>query len=186
MPAAFPTLYTERLKLIEINDLHLADIFKLFGDDRVTKYYNVATLQEEASAQKFIDHFSNRFAEGAGIRWGIASKAVDDRIIGTIGFNNFEANHRATIGYDLQAVHWGNRYAVEAINAVAEYGFTHLNINRIEAEVMQGNHASEKVLAAAGFKNEGILRQWMYWNGQHYDMTMFSLLSGDRSANLAP
>ncbi len=44
------------------------------------------------------------------------------------------------------------------------------------AEVMQGNTASEKVLIKWGFTKEGLLRQWMHWNHQHYDMTMFSLL----------
>lgn len=60
--------------------------------------------------------------------------------------------------------------------------FNNLEINRIEAEVMQGNVASEAVLGKLGFKNEGVLRQWMYWNGNHYDMTMFSLLIKDYHA----
>ena len=67
----------------------------------------------------------------------------------------------------------------EAIKRVTEFGFNKLDINRIEAEVMHGNIASEKVLAKNGFKNEGVLRQWMYWNTKYYDMTMFSLLQSD-------
>lgn len=65
------------------------------------------------------------------------------------------------------------------MKAVIDFGFNNLEINRIEAEVMQGNIASEKVLVKLGFKNEGVLRQWMYWNGSYYDMTMFSLLRKD-------
>lgn len=68
------------------------------------------------------------------------------------------------------------------MNAAIVFGFNSLEINRIEAEVMQGNTASEKVLVKLGFKNEGILRQWMYWNENHYDMTMFSLLRKDYHA----
>ncbi|MDB5191310.1 MAG: GCN5-related N-acetyltransferase [Segetibacter sp.] len=62
---------------------------------------------------------------------------------------------------------------------VIEFGFSQLAVNRIEAEVMQGNIASEKLLGKCGFTNEGILREWMYWNNKHYDMTMFSLLRSD-------
>jgi ribosomal-protein-alanine N-acetyltransferase len=54
-----------------------------------------------------------------------------------------------------------------------------LKINRIEAEVMQGNIASEKVLEKAGFKKECLLRDWMFWNDKHYDMIMYSLLKED-------
>ena len=52
-------------------------------------------------------------------------------------------------------------------------------MNRIEAEVMQGNIISEKLLEKLNFVREGILRQWMLWNGQYYDMTMYSLLRTD-------
>jgi ribosomal-protein-alanine N-acetyltransferase len=65
------------------------------------------------------------------------------------------------------------------LETVIDFGFNSLEINRIEAEVMQGNIVSEKVLEKSGFKNEGVLRQWMYWNGNYYDMTMFSLLKKD-------
>jgi ribosomal-protein-alanine N-acetyltransferase len=44
---------------------------------------------------------------------------------------------------------------------------------------MQGNIISEKVLDKLNFKNEGVLREWMFWNDKHYDMTMFSLLKAD-------
>ena len=174
----FPSLQTKRLNLIEIKQTHLDNIFKLFSDSKVTSFYNVVTLTKKEEAQKFIDWFQNRYAEKAGIRWGISLKGQDN-IIGTIGFNNFTKNHRANIGFDLQADFWNNGYLTEAIKRVTEFGFNKLDINRIEAEVMIGNIASEKVLAKNGFKNEGVLRQWMYWNNKYYDMTMFSLLQSD-------
>lgn len=171
----FPTLHTKRLDLVEIKQENLGDIFKLFGDQKVTQFYNIVTLTQENEAQKLIDWFQNRFTEKAGIRWGIALK--DQRnIIGTIGFNNVIKNHRANIGFDLQAEFWNRGFITEALKTVIEFGFNELEINRIEAEVMLGNLASEKVLSKIGFKKEGILRQWMYWNDTHYDMTMFSLL----------
>jgi len=178
MLETFPVLHTDRLDLVAIKQEHLPDIFKLFGDSRVTQYYNVVTLTKEYEAQKYIDLFHSRFVDKAGIRWGISLKERHN-IIGTIGFNNFANQHRANIGFDLQAEFWGNGYLTEALKPVIEFGFMQLGINRIEAEVMQGNIASEKVLGKLGFKNEGILRQWMYWNGKHYDMTMFSLLQSE-------
>jgi [ribosomal protein S5]-alanine N-acetyltransferase len=175
---AFPILHTDRLDLIEIKQEHLGDIFKLFSDHRVTQFYNIVTLSEEGEAQKYLNWFCSRFADKAGVRWGISLKG-DKGIIGTVGFNNFTKRHRANLGYDLQAEFWNKGYVTEALEAVIEFGFQKLDINRIEAEVMQGNAPSERVLAKLGFTNEGILRQWMYWNDRHYDMTMFSLLQSD-------
>lgn len=174
----FPILHTDRLDLIEIKQEHLRDIFKLFSDSKVTQFYNVVTLSKEEEAQKFIDWFHNRFADKAAIRWGISLKGHNS-IIGTIGFNNFTKRHRANLGYDLQADFWNKGYVTEALKIVIDFGFKELDLNRIEAEVMQGNIASERVLTKLGFTREGILRQWMYWNDKHYDMTMFSFLKAD-------
>ena len=41
---------------------------------------------------------------------------------------------------------------------------------------MQGIQISEKVLVNQGFKREGVLRQWMLWSGNNFNMTMYLLL----------
>jgi [ribosomal protein S5]-alanine N-acetyltransferase len=174
----FPLLNTRRLDLIEIKQSHLGDLYKLFSDENVTKFYNLLPLKNQQEAQKSIEWFQNRFREKSGIRWGIALKGQQN-IIGTLGFNNFIKLHRANIGYDLQTEHWNNGYITEALQAVISFGFSQLRINRIEAEVMQGNLISEKVLNKLNFKNEGVLRAWLFWNEKHYDMTMYSLLKTD-------
>ena len=171
----FPVLTTERLDLVEIQQSHLADIYLLFSDKKVTKYYNLLPLKNEQEGQKLLDWFRSRFQDGLGIRWGIALKR-ESNIIGTVGFNNYSQNHRANIGYDLQFPYWNRGYMTEAMSAIINFGFNELNINRIEAEVMQGNTTSERLLEKLNFKQEGILRQWMLWNEQYYDMTMYSLL----------
>lgn len=174
----FPELRTERLRLIEIKQIHLNDYYNLFKDERVAHYYNIVPFKEEKDAQKYLDWFESRFKARLGIRWGIALKK-SEHIIGTAGFNNFQKNHRASLGYDLQFDHWNKGITTEALKAIIMFGFQELEINRVEAEVMQGNIASEKVLEKLKFKKEGILREWMYWNENHYDMTMFSLLKKD-------
>lgn len=174
----FPQLETDRLHLIEIQDCHLNDLFRLFSDDNVTRFYNLHTYTDPSDGKKFIDWYKTRYKQGLGIRWGIALKGQNN-IIGTIGFNNYTKNHRANIGYDLQTKHWNHGYITEALTAIISYGFDTLQINRIEAEVMIGNTVSEKVLEKLNFTKEGILRDWMLWNDCHYNITMYSLLKND-------
>lgn len=173
--SAFPTLHTERLDLVEIRQTHLGDLYRLFRDEHVTRFYNLLPFKQEEDAQALLDWFRSRTASWLAIRWGITLKGSEE-LIGTLGFNNFTENHRASLGYDLRAEHWGCGYMPEALRAVIGFGFETLGVNRIEAEVMSGNVSSERVLTKLGFQKEGLLRQWMFWNEQHYDMTLFSLL----------
>jgi len=171
----FPELLTERLNLVEIKKNHLNDIKELFGNEKVTKFYNLLPFKTDQDAQKFIDWYHIRFKEGLAFRWGI-SLIGKKGIIGTIGFNNFIKRHRANIGYDLKPEYWNKGYISEALNKVIDFGFNELEINRIEAEVMQGNVNSERVLDKLNFSKEGVLKQWMFWNEKHYDMSMYALL----------
>lgn len=174
----FPVLKTKRLELIEITDEHLIDLYNLFSDEDVIRFYNLGKYTDLSDGQKFVDWYKNRYRDGLAIRWGIALKGKKD-IIGTVGYNNYTTFHRANIGYDLQKNYWNKGYITEALEAVVEYGFTVLDINRIEAEVMQGNTASERVLEKLGFTREGVLRQWMLWDDNYYDMSMYSLLKNE-------
>jgi len=178
----FPVIHTNRLDLVEIRQQHLKNIYNLFSDENVTRFYNLLPLTVESDAQKFIDWYQNRFKEKLGIRWGISLKGEQD-IIGTIGFNNFTKRHKANIGYDLQPDYWNKGIMTEALRAVINFGFNQLEINRMEAEVMQGNVNSEKLLLKLNFLKEGVLREWMLWNNNYYDMSMFSLLKSDSEGN---
>jgi len=177
----FPVIRTPHLELVQITEAHANDLFKLFGDSQVVRFYNLLPLECENDSYRLIDHFRKRFESKAAIRWGIRQNECSE-IIGTVGFNNFTRKHRANIGYDLQQDYWNQGIITEALHAIISFGFHALDINRIEAEVMEGNEGSIQVLSKIGFTKEGTLRQWMYWNDRHYDMLMFSLLRSDAQA----
>jgi ribosomal-protein-alanine N-acetyltransferase len=88
------------------------------------RFYNLLPFQNESEGQRIIDLFQTRFTNQTGIRWGIALKGTNN-IIGAIGYNSYAANHKATIGYDLQTHHWNKGYATEALQKVIEFGFKH-------------------------------------------------------------
>ncbi len=191
LPNTFPVLHTQRLSLIEMTEGHASDLFRLFSDKQVTEFYPVYPFAIEEDAVTVINMLAERYRRGEGIRWGIALKGRGD-IIGIIGFNGFTRGHKAAIGFNgftrghkaaivfaLMPEYWGEGYITEAIKPVAEYGFSHLELQRIEAEVMPGNTASGRTLAKLGFKHEGLLRQWIQWDGQCFDADMYSLLKND-------
>ncbi len=174
----FPVLATERLQLLEITDSHLQDIFEIFGNENVVRYYNVEQLQVLEDAQPIVDWFKLKFNDRKGLRWGIAL-AGQTKIIGTIGINNFTWGHKGVLGYDLNEAYWSNGYMCEALQTVIEFGFKAFGLARMEAEVMPGNIGSERVLLKTGFEFEGTLRRTLFWNNHWYDMKMFSVLNPD-------
>lgn len=55
------------------------------------------------------------------------------------------------LGYRLCLKHWGKGYATEAAEALLDYGFTSLNLEKIVAFAVHQNSASLKVIEKLGF-----------------------------------
>ena len=109
-------------------------------------------------------------------RWGIVQRA-DSRLIGTCGYHKWEkAYFRAEIGYDLSPDCWGQGYMTEALRAVMRHGFERMGLNRIDALVYIKNDRSIQLLQRLGFKQEGLLRDYICLDGIFFDHFLFALL----------
>ena len=71
----------------------------------------------------------------------------------------------------------------EALEALIQYGFTTLNLNRIEADIDPLNTASAKALLRQGFQKEGFLRERWIVNGVKADTEIYGLLLDDWQKN---
>lgn len=177
----FPTLSTARLCLSQAMDSDIDDVFDLFSEEAVVAFYDLPRFTERSQAERLIRLFRSRFEDGLGIRWAIRGRD-DLRLIGTCGFNSWSQPMRsAVIGYDLHLDFWGSGYAREAVSAIIEWAFAGNlpcgAIHRIQADTVPGNVASEKLLTALGFREEGLRRDAGYWKNQFHDLKCFGKLN---------
>lgn len=175
----FPILQTDRLELIEITDEHIKEIFSIFSNEKITKYYGMSHFTETQQATNLINSFQKNFQEKRSIRWGIILKETDE-FVGTIGLNNLQITSKKTeIGYDLNPDYWRRGIISEAARAVIQYSFDGLELYRIGAVTFPENEASYKLLLKLGFQKEGLLRGYIYQNDKSNDAYIFSLLKPD-------
>ncbi|MGJ1421607.1 GNAT family N-acetyltransferase [Sphingobacterium spiritivorum] len=174
----FPELETNRLKLrrADLNDIK--ELFALRSDPQIMKYIPrpVATGLEEVSEHiKIVDE---KISSNEIINWAITLKD-DPKMIGTIGYYHIKSEHyRAEIGYMLLPDFQGNGYITEAINQVANYGFTKMGLHSIEALIDPENIASAKVLEKCNFVKEGYFKENEFYNGKFIDTVIYSKLNG--------
>ncbi len=174
--ASFPELTTKRLRLRQLRQSDAAAMFEILSDDEVARTFGLETFTEVEEAQLRIRSINASFRNQAAIRWGMA-RLEDDVLIGTCGFIYWKWRHRhAAVGYELARPLWRQGLMTEALTAVLHYGYTHMNLHRVEALVMPENTPSINLLQKLGFQNEGLLRDYGFWNGRFHNLTVFSLL----------
>jgi len=111
--------------------------------------------------------------------------ANEEEMIGSIGINLKEDVHKysAEIGYWLGEPFWNKGIASEAVKIITEFAFKNFLLNRIYANVFEGNDASEKVLQKAGYIKEATLRQAVFKGGNFLDQYIYAVIKEDFLAN---
>jgi ribosomal-protein-serine acetyltransferase len=89
--------------------------------------------------------------------------------------------HRiGTIGYWIRSSRTKHGFASEATGLLAQFGFSHLGLIRIEIIIAAGNAPSIRVAEKAGALKEGRLRNRVLLRGKPTDAYLFSLIPTDR------
>lgn len=173
----FPILNTARLVLRQIQPSDAEALFSYFSKDEVTEFFDLPTFQDITESHDLIKNWHQRYLDKNTICWAICLKEQPLELIGTCGFHNFANEHfRAEIGYELHPRFWQKGMMTEAIMHIISYGFSELELNRIEAFIDPANIASRKLLGKVGLVSEGILRDYFFEKGRFVEAEMFALL----------
>ena len=102
----------------------------------------------------------------------------DGRPIGTVGLHDIhERSGHAEFGIAIgEKEEWGKGYGSDALNAICDFGFGELRLERIELHVYAENERGRRAYEKAGFVHEGTLRHAHFARGQHQDVHVMSQL----------
>jgi RimJ/RimL family protein N-acetyltransferase len=110
----------------------------------------------------------------------IIDKETDQHIgnvkLGPINWVHRKATFGILIG-DKQL--WGRGIGTEATRLMVGYGFTRLNLNRIELGVCAEHEAAVRCYEAVGFRVEGRFRESLFHEGQYKDGLWMGLLRSE-------
>jgi len=183
MPVLTPTvLRTERLDLRWLIEDDVDAHYAIFSDPAVTRYWSGAPWTAREQAVKGVADTLANYADDSGLRFAIVLRASGEMIGNATLHHFFEQNRRCEIGYALGSKHWGKGYAFEALQAVLDYGFGELDLNRIEADVDPNNLASCRLLEKLGFRKEGYMPERWIVHGEPADTVNYGLLKRYRDA----
>jgi len=173
----FPILETPRFILRQMVEADADAVFAIRNDLEVTRHNIGAPYTDKEQALALIRDMAWNYGDQHELRWGITLKHDPSWVIGMCGYNYWiRRDQRAAIGYDLAQAHWGQGIMPEALRAIIGFGFQHMSLHRIEADVSAENVASQRVLENLGFQTEGRLREQYFEWGEFHDLMLYSLL----------
>lgn len=175
----FPTLATNRLLLRNIKPEDAEALFAIRSDEESMKYFGQELYESLVDTIHVIKQMEERYARKEALRWCITFQG-DDKLIGTCTLFHFdEGFHCAETGYELNRALWGKGIMTEAMAAILTFGFSELELHRVEAVIDIANERSKNLLLKLGFTYEGNLRQRFLFRGNFEDEHYFGLLKDE-------
>ncbi|MFX0033802.1 MAG: GNAT family N-acetyltransferase [Candidatus Hodarchaeota archaeon] len=165
---------SERLKLAPLKREYIESFLKWLNDPEITQYltgYRPLTQDMEE------DWFDNLKKRENAIIFSILLKD-NQKLIGNCGIEDIHwVNRSATCGLFIgDKENQGKGYGPEALRLLLDYGFSTLNLNRIDLKVYEFNTRAIKCYKKVGFIEEGRKRQATFKNGKYYDDIVMSIL----------
>jgi RimJ/RimL family protein N-acetyltransferase len=97
-------------------------------------------------------------------------------VIGQCGFHNYTPGVRAEVGIFLLPGYTGRGFGTDAMNALLDYGFGQLGLQRIGLHVSPGNDRAIRSYEKSGFTYEARLRSFRRRRGEPIDDIVMSIL----------
>lgn len=103
---------------------------------------------------------------------------IDNMSIGYIDLYNFDIVHsRAGVGIFIDKKFRKKGIANKALQTLIEISNKELHLNQLFAEVFQSNKAAKSLFEHAGFKLNGLKKQWIRKQEAYEDLLFFQLMN---------
>ncbi|MFC3860277.1 GNAT family N-acetyltransferase [Deinococcus antarcticus] len=168
------TLQAGPFTLRPFDERDIPAIFEASQDPYIPLMTTVPNPCDKAAARAFIHRQHERLSTGAG--WSLAIAEGEAAALGEIGLWP-QKQGRASVGYWVLSSARGKGVAFQALRAISQFGL--MQFARLELYVEPWNEASWRTAEKAGFRREGLLRQYQEVGGERRDMFMYSLLNTD-------
>jgi len=147
--------------------------------EEVCRYFPFDPASDIEAYREKVYRWVTNYESDTYFHWVIEWKE-NGELIGTINLGNVdEACFMSETAYMLSPEYWGKGIMTEVLRAVLNYAFGKVGLNRVQADVFDGNIASERVLKKCGMQLEGIARQKYYKNGSFIDAAQYAVLRSD-------
>ena len=184
--ALVPTLETPRLRLRPYRREDAPEVFALYSDPRVVRYWSFPAWTAPTQASAYIVRALGEMEAGKVMPWAVARRE-DDRVVGTgTLFALAPDQGRAEIGFSLLPALQGQGIAAETVRCLLAYAFDTLKLRRVEADIDPRNTASRRLVERLGFREEGLLRARWQVAGETCDSALYGLLAHEFLRDPAP
>ena len=175
---AFERLASDRLVLRRFRASDAASLTAYRNDPEVARFQGWDVPYGEDEAHTLIASLAG-LSPGTPGRWFQIAMALPatDELVGDFGVYTSGDGRQAKVGFTLSRAHQGRGLAFEGLTLLQPYLFRELGLHRLYADTDARNVRSRRLLARAGFREEGLLVDAVWAKGEWCSGVIFARLA---------
>jgi len=168
--------YNIKLHPLEREDLHF--VHQLNNNETVMRYW----FEEPYEAfVELNDLYDKHIHDQTERRFIIDKEGVSIGLVELVEINHI--HRRAEFQIIIAPAHQGHGYASVAARLAMDYGFLVLNLHKLYLIVDQENEKAIHIYTRLGFKQEGVLIEEFFLNGQYRNTIRMCIFQNDYLAS---
>ncbi len=151
---------TERLMLRPLEESDADELFAIYSVPENVRFMGKGSSSVDELRGYISRHIQDHPGTGPGLSAAFLKETGE--MIGRSGlfFSNIDGVDEVELAYLIDRIHWGKGYSTEASQAILDYGFGELGLERIIAIIDPLNSGSIRVADKCGFTYERALSNY--------------------------
>ena len=165
------------LRAMEPKDVDL--MHKWENDTEVWNVSGTTSPFSKYTIEKYIESCKNDIYTNKQLRLAIQLNEVSEKTVGYIDLYDFDPQHRRA-GVEIligDKTERRKNYAKESLQLLIKYAFNTLNLNQLYCHVQETNQPSVHLFSTMGFRQTGILHDWILDSGEWENVLVMQLFS---------
>ena len=179
-----PLLVGEKVRLVPLEEeKHLDHIMEHFNDPEMRVFLGGYFPVTRDVEREWIRSMNEQMSKRRGFTFAI-EKTASGNMVGSCGLHDIDWLSRGSIlGVAVYPKdNWEKGYGTEALQLLIDFGWTHLNLRRIELSVHSHNPRAKHVYEKLGFREYGTAHKKYYMGGRYVDTHYMELFREDYEA----
>jgi ribosomal-protein-alanine N-acetyltransferase len=165
------------LFLRKISKEDIEFVFQSLNNKDLITYLSLGPIKTLEHTKRLIKGYLKYWDKNLQFNYIIELQDDNKIKIGSISLWNISwQHHRAQIGIWLIPSFWSKGLAEKSLSLIKIIAFNHLKINRLEAYIAIDNKRSIALFEKSGFRKEGILKEYLNFQGSYHDAIIMACL----------
>lgn len=163
------SIHLRRLKKDDANFF-----YKSLLDPQITDYLSLGPLKSLDHAKRLVKSYVKSWELYQQFNYIVN---YDSNKAGSISLWNVSWLHRrAEVGIWILPKYWDHGFGKKSIELIKIIAYQHLHLNRLESHIAIENLRSIQMFKSCGFKEEGVLKEYLNFGGEFQDAMILSHL----------